>query len=458
MIRLRLLYFSIVALMLMSCGEDGDPVAPTTINFAAEELGITAQVSSVTVPVALSRNAVESAIIIVRINVNDLTYGEDADYYTIPAANGDEITLDVPTGAQDVSFQVLKGSSLNIQQDEFLTFALVSDQDNLLVGDNSTVTIQFSENFIAPSGIVELDAGGATFTHQAFFDFSKSTQSTVSKASWDIGFSTAPGQFAVALNAPAYHMARGLETTDLMAVSSADTLGFAGEMVIPQFNPMVGAIDWVDTPDGNLVTTAFGEIASAEAEAQVFILRRATQDWLKVKVFRDGENYQVQWAAIDEASFNEAEIAKDEAYNFIHFSFDNAEVAVEPAKDAWDIMFSTYTSSLNLGGPGLDIPYGFNDYIIINRNNTEAAMVMIEDIAYDAFTSANTSSLEFASAIDAIGSNWRQGGGPNSGPQLFEDRFFVIRDAEGLLYKFRFTRLTSTSGERGYPEFTFEKL
>ena len=449
--------FGLAAILcLAACGEDDEPATPITLNFTSTELGITDQVTSVNASIALSRNVDQDETIIVRINNSSLTYGEDADYYTVPAAIGDELSIAVATGTQDASFQVLKGAGLNIQQDESLTFALISSGDNLTIGDNSNLTVSFSENFIATSGTVELNAGGENFPDQAFFDFSKSLQTNVTKDGWDLGFSTASGEFAVVLNSTAYHMARQLNATVMQDVTSADTVGFAGEMVIPQFDPSIGSISWVDTPDGDLSTTAFGEIAASEVEAKIYIVRRLNGDWKKVKVFQSGDNYTVQYTAIDDASFLSSEIIKDADMNFTFFSFEAGEVSVEPAKDSWDLMYSTYTTSLNLGGPGLDIPYGFNDYIIINRHNTEATMVLIEDVAYDAFTAANASSLEFGSNIDAIGSSWRQGGGPDSGPQLFEDRFFVIRDAAGLLYKFMFTRLTSTSGERGYPEFTFE--
>ena len=131
-------------------------------------------------------------------------------------------------------------------------------------------------------------------------------------------------------------------------------------------------------------------------------------------------------------------------------------VAVEPSKNTWDIRYSTYVIKYPFGGSS--IPYGFKDYITINRHNTSVAMVLTSEIEYNDFTVSDVSTLTFVSDIDALGETWRSGGGPSSGPALYEDRFFVLKDAEENYYKIRFTRLTSTEGERGYPEFTFELL
>ncbi|HZI24943.1 MAG TPA: HmuY family protein, partial [Chryseolinea sp.] len=53
-----------------------------------------------------------------------------------------------------------------------------------------------------------------------------------------------------------------------------------------------------------------------------------------------------------------------------------------------------------------------------------------------------------------IGSKWRSGGGPNSGPALKEDRFYLIKDSSANIYKLKFTALTQ-NGERGRPQIQF---
>ena len=444
--------------LVSACGDESEDLAPIAINFTTTTLAVSGAEQPVVVPIALSRPVSQETTVSLQVDHGTLTYGEEADYYTVPPIVNGALALTVSAGAQDLSFEVHQGAGLNIQQDQAITLTLNPSSAELVVGANAIATVSFSENFIAQSGTVELNAGGEDFSAQAFFDLSKMTQTNVSKTNWDLGFASSEGAFAVVLNSVAYHMARPLDATDLTNVTADDTLGFAAQMVIPQFDPTVGAIDWVDDPTGNLSNTAFGEIAISEGDAKVFIVRREAQAWQKVKVHRDGDSYVVQYAAIDSPDFSTITIDKDPEYNFGFLSFEDGQVFAEPKKEAWDIMYSSFTEALSLGGPGMVIPYGFKDIITLNRHQTSTAMVLIEDIAYEDITLAQAANLTFSSEVNTIGANWRMGGGPNSGPQLFGDRFFVIKDAQGLHYKLRFTRLTGVNGERGLPEFKFEKL
>jgi hypothetical protein len=44
------------------------------------------------------------------------------------------------------------------------------------------------------------------------------------------------------------------------------------------------------------------------------------------------------------------------------------------------------------------------------------------------------------------------------GLEVYGDRFYIIKDAEGYYFKLRFTRMTSTAGERGRPQFEYKPL
>ena len=249
-----------------------------------------------------------------------------------------------------------------------------------------------------------------------------------------------------------------IDKNDLNEVTAEDTLNFGYEMTIPppNFDPTIGSAAWVDTPDGSLETTAFGEISSTDSENKVFIIKRDNdQPWKKVRILQNGDGYTIQYANISSTSFETAQIDKDESFNYISFDLDQGVVVTAPSKNAWDFSYGTYTEILNFGGL---LPYGYKDFIVLNSHSTSISMVMISEFTYEEFVAGDLSTLTFTSEADALGETWRSGGGPTSGPALYEDRFFVLKDAEGNYYKIKFTRLTSTEGERGYPEFTFELL
>ena len=445
--------------MTVSCSEE-EEVQPFTINFTNVESGISEASPEATISITFSRAASNQGSISLVANAGALQYGENSDYFTEPAEVNSRITLPFNAGDESVSFVVKKGSGLNIQQDETVSYDLEADGSTFVTGVNQTANVRFSENFVAPSGTLELNAGGEGFTQKAFVDLSKLQQVTVPTQSWDLGFATEVGVQRVVLNSAGYVMARPLDKIDLAQVSEADTAGFAASMAIPQFDPSVGATAWVDHPSGDLARTAFGDIAVDAANAKVFIIKRdgENRNWKKVKVYSQGEDYVVEHADIAATDINTVQISKDAAFNFNFLDLDNGEVSVEPEKENWDIMYGTYTEWFNMGAPGLYIPYGFKDFIVINRAGVSAAMVLEEDIAFSDFATEDVAAITFNTDLDVIGENWRSGGGPNSGPALRTDRFFVIQDGDGNYFKLRFTRLTSTEGERGKPEFTFERI
>ncbi|MDX2303131.1 MAG: HmuY family protein [Microscillaceae bacterium] len=451
-------------LCFTGCNEEDEP-QPITVNFTNTSVGISTDNPQVTVSITFSRPAATSGTLNISVNSNNLTYGQDQDFYTNPAANNNTLALNYRAGDDGLSFEVLAGTARNIQQDEQVVFSIDPQANTeVLVGINPTLSLTFSENFIALSGTVELNGGnqGSSINlNQAFFDLSKLLQTTVDKKSWDIGFYTASGEHRVVLNGSAGVMARPLNKNDLNAVTVQDTVGFAALMTIPPpgFDASIGSVAWIDAPDGDLSKTAFGNISATDTNNQVFIVKDATGTaWKKVRVLQNGANYTLQYADIEGTSFNTLTITKNQDYNHIFFDFTNGIVSVEPPKDQWDLMYGSYTEILNVGGPGADIPYSFNDYIILNRDQVSVAMVMTSAVSYEDFGISDLAALTFSSKTNAIGASWRQGGGPSSPPALYSDRFYVINDTQGNIYKLKFTRLTSTSGQRGYPEFIYEKV
>lgn len=456
-------YTSILILLtiatLFSCQED-ETVAPITVNFLNQEVSIASAGDSATVDLVLSRAAENTGEMVLLIETGNLIYGADNDFYTNPPAENNEVILSINPGTDQLSFDIIGGEGLNIRDEATIQVSFSSFSEFFQKGENQLISVSFTENFIAQGGILELNAGGDAFDKKSFIDLSKQQVSTVNVLEWDLGFYNEEGSYFVKLNSPGYVMAYPLEKTDLSSVTAEDTIGLSRILQIPQFDPTTGASAFVDHPDGDLEKSVFGAISSDVSESRVHIIKRDGEgrNWKKVKITRNEGAYKIEYADIDDNNTQSAIITKASGYNFQFFDLDNGLQEIEPMATDWDLQYGTFTELFPFGGQGVTIPYGFKDFIVLNRNNVQAAMIMEDAIPFSSFSSVDIQSIAFESRIDAIGETWRSGGGPTSGPALNTDRYYIISDPEGNVYKLRFTRLTSPEGERGYPEIEYELI
>ena len=443
-------------LLLFSACEQKEELQPINLNFNNNSININEETSEAIITIVFSRAVNQSGTISVTIEENGLVYGQENDFYTDPLAENKNLTINYASGDNEISFSVKAGSGLNINEEQNIRFDLNSAK-NFQLGQNSNLEVVFSENFVAQSGTIEMNAGGPDFTQQAFVDLSKLQSNSLDKSIWDLAFYNASGHH-VTLNSTTQVMARPLDKTDLAAVTAEDTVGFASEMQIG-FTATPPATAWIDQPNGDLSKTAIAPIASNGAENKVYIIKRTGENvaWKKVKITQNGDGYTIAYANIDDADFETAEISKSDSHTFVHFDLDNGIVDYTPEKENWDLMYGTHTEKFPFMGSS--IPYSFNDFIIINRHKTSAAMVMIEgNTTYEGFNLQQAGNLELSSTINSIGSSWRQGGGPGSSPAVFDDRFFVIQDSQGNYYKIRFISLTDENNERGLTTFEYKIL
>lgn len=319
-------------------------------------------------------------------------------------------------------------------------------------------TALLPEEQVADSGTIIIEGGGDSYGNKVFVDLSADKQTGILRTAWDLGFYTGE-EFRVILNSSTGMMARALVKSDLNEVTAADTLGFSAEMSFSAFS--TDALPYIDYPDGDLTKTAIAEISASSSDNKVYIVNGGTdigippsqRGWKKIRVIRSSSGgYTLQYADIDASSFQELQVAKTGTHFFSYVSFQNGAVTVEPEKDKWDIAW-TYFSNVTSFGAG-EIPYGFQDFVLQNRN-TGSALVLTNSVSYEDFSEADIAGLVFGEKQNAIGADWRVGGGPNTSPSVKTDRFYIIRDAAENYYKLRFTSLTK-NGERGYPSFEFD--
>lgn len=322
------------------------------------------------------------------------------------------------------------------------------------------------------------EVGGPNQPNQVYVDLSTGELNKVNRETWDFGFSSGTN-FRVIINGSLKMAVKKLETSDITLVQEIDSEVSVGGGTTASSN------GFVDNPTGVLegagagLGTAIAEISATDADNKVYLVNLGNavstekanagsvnvdgeaRGWKKVRILRNGSGYKIQYADLASTTFTEKTIAKDDNFNFTFFSLkDNKEVNVEPLKSKWDLNFTVFTNYVNFGS---EVTYGYADFITTNmKGGTVVYQVLVEDgITYDAFVLTNVDQTKFeASKKDQriIGSNWRSGGGPGTLPSIRTDRFYIVKDVAGNVYKVNFLAMSNDAGERGNPVFEYSLL
>ncbi|MFZ6013097.1 MAG: HmuY family protein [Bacteroidota bacterium] len=447
--------FTLVVLgaFISACSDDDPPLPDNLAAFESTELGMTYSETELEIKIQLSRAVDENATLSVLFTTEGVEYG--TDFATEPAATGGTLSLTIEKGEEEASFKIIKASGLLLDGDEKITFTISEATEPVLVGEQKELVLSFAE-ILSAGALMEINGGGATYSNKVFIDLSANRQTAVLRTAWDLGFHMGE-DFRVIVNSSTAMMARALDKTDLNAVTANDTVGFKNEMSLSAFNP--DATAWIDDPTGDLTKTAIAAISATTSENKVYIINRGNgvgspapaRGWKKIRIVRNASGgYTLQHADIAATSFSEIQIAKDDAYRFKYIHFENGAVDVEPAKDRWDIAWTYFTNTLNSGGSV--IPYGYQDMILQNLHGVQTAKVLTSTKSYDSFAESDIASLTFSSSQIGIGSDWRR---TSPSPAIvYDDRFYVIKDAGDNYYKARFTAILK-DGVRGTPQFEF---
>lgn len=350
-----------------------------------------------------------------------------------------------------------------------------SDDSAPVNGDNGN-----GNNNPATGSIVQPEVGGPNQPNQVYFNLSGNNSAVVERTSWDLGFYSG-NEFRVVLNGSLKMAVKKLETTDIDQVQSADPSVSVGPSTL-------ASLGYVDNPtgiltgNGNGEGTAIAEISANDADNHVYLVNMGyglttqtpnvgsalvdgeLRGWKKIRILRSGNDYVLQYADINATTHSEVVISKDPAYNFTFYSMVNNTVTlVEPLKGDWDINFTTFTNYYPSGDDM--VLYPFADYTLLNtKGGTRAYEIVTENAnggedGYNAFTLAEVDNSKFeASAQDHRFVSWRTEAGPSTSMVVRTDRFYVLKDAQGNLYKILFRALKNDAGERGYPIFEYKLL
>ncbi len=443
------------SILFIACRKQDHLAAPDVlVNFEANTLGIPAAEDSILIKLKLTSSTPVDVPVIINVNEDHLQY--DQSYTSVPALAAGKITVIVPAGNNEAQFIIKKKPGVFYTGDEKLNLEIYSSAQPVIIGAVKKMELSFGE-IIATNVSAVINGGGGDFPNKVFIDLSANRQNPVLRTNWDLGFYTGPG-FNVILNSSTAMMAKQINKNDLSLVTANDTLGFASEVSFSLTNPSPTALPYIDYPDGDLGRTAISPVFATPSENKVYIINRGTgvgnpapgRGWKKIRILRNASGgYSLQYADIGSPTYATLEIPKQDAWYFNYVSFDNGLLNVEPEKDKWDFAWTYFSNVLSY--MGTDVPYLYQDFILINRD-VSVSKVMVTAKGFDDFGADDINGLSFSTAQNAIGADWRSGGGPTTLPYVRTDRYYIIKDADANYYKLKFTALTQNN-ERGYPAF-----
>lgn len=353
----------------------------------------------------------------------------------------------------------------------------------LLIGTTFIVQscIKDNEDPVAVSkiegSIVNPAVGGPTQPNQVWFDLGTDTEVTTKRTNWDLGFYSG-NAFKVILNS-SIMMAAGKipNATNIDLVKESDVTALKNQVQVANFN--TANTIYIDDVNGNFPSgyTAIEEIKPTESENGIYLLNMGkdiftgnvpvgtvttggdSRGWMKIQVVRQGDSYKVKFAELNSTTHTEVIVNKNAPYNYSFYSLKNkATVLVQPEKKSWDLCFSVFTNTITGAGS-----YIYADFITINNLGGAGAYEVKatgSTTGVEAYNNFKISDIDQSKFVyndqRIIGGNWREVG--PSGYQVKGDVFYVIKDAEGYYFKVRFTRLTSATNERGYPQFEYKPL
>ncbi|WES97936.1 HmuY family protein [Chryseobacterium arthrosphaerae] len=332
---------------------------------------------------------------------------------------------------------------------------------------------------VAPSdgAVVSPKVGGATQPNQVWIDLGTNTEVATTRTDWDFAFYTG-NSFKVVLNSSVMMAAGKIpDATDIDLVTESSVAALKDQIQVANFNPANET--YIDDVKGDFPSgyTAIEEIKYNDSDNAVYLVNMGkkiytgsvpagsvttggdSRGWMKVQVVRSGINYKIKYAELNATTHKELIITKNTNYNYNFVSLaKNSEVTIQPEKKKWDLCFTVFTNLIAGAGS-----YIYADFVLTNNVGGVGAyeVKVTSGSGVEAYNNFKTSDIDPSQFIyndqRAIGGNWRNPVGAN-GLEVYGDRFYVIKDAEGYYFKLRFTRITNTAGERGRPQFEYKPL
>lgn len=460
----------LMSILWISCEKDsksGNEYQKYFVAAFAEESASYSQISDeYRIEILYSEVALEDGTLVVKVNEKNAKEG--IDYTTIPAMVNREIRIPIKRGSKGTEVLFKNLIYPFDRDDKTVQFEIVAvdyPKPSSIQG-YSVVMVSFDASL---GGVIAPNIGGSREQNQVYVELSSKNTTEIQRDVWDLAFYSGDDN-RVKLNGSIYMAAAILNFTNIDLVKKSDVSNLEKDVAIGTFDPT--NVKYIDHPSGELAQTAIVEVSENDEENKVYLVNLGfdipveepfvgsvnvsgkSRGWKKIRILKRDNDYLLQYADVNASTHKEVLITKNNAYNFQFFSFNTEEVLkIEPAKSKWDLNFTVFTNINEAGS------YGYSDFISNNRYGGVKAYLIDTNQnsskSYDQFSVKDIDESLFDFDLRTIGSSWRE---VADGKKLFNNIYYIIKDAKGNYYKMRMLTFLNEKGERGYPKFEYKLI
>lgn len=281
---------------------------------------------------------------------------------------------------------------------------------------------------------------GEDYHRQSYFDFTTEDTMGSEFASWDLCFESTDSGWHVWINGGNQALLAATDTQDFESVTSADGLQWK-----------------MDDPEWDIDSTAAGDW---RMEREVYVIDRgpgfSSADRFRKIIFQSADEwkYEIQFAVLDGSGFYIFQVPKKKGNQFVYFTFDGEGnmLDIEPNTFGWDVLFTHYRTLITSVNPPL--PYLVTGVLI----NPVIAVAVDSSLNFEDIDYTTALALTYSTRRDIIGYGWKRFDFPSQAYVVKPYINYIIRDVEGVYWKMHFVDFYNSSGQKGYPQFEFQRL
>ena len=299
------------------------------------------------------------------------------------------------------------------------------------------------------------------YDYQGFFDLSSNQFITYNhKPSWDIALDCSENY--IILNGGRPVRAAMIESSDFIE---------ANELLMPDSV-------YIDEPTGEWDKSALGrwwidDAGNQTQQSKIFYIDRGRDERRRpLGIFKfqvtnwDNESYTIQFGDIKKQQIYQMKVKRNPDYNFVYVNFSDTTKLqqVEPQKNQWDLLFTENSEYVPLDAIGVSqetdaIPYQVRG-VYLNPSSVEAILYTNPDsLDFKDIKREDIQLLTLSKNLNAIGYDWKAFSLQGDAYTVYSNKYYIIKNRFGLLYKLRFiSYFSKEGGERGFTTFEYQQL